>query len=116
MQCGLSRVDHQNVLNAEKIEGGARVRPCGVANEHRPATADAAQLAAGLAAASRMFSRGTAAEKQMSKDWMMAAKKALDFGVFHNGGKGGWWEDVRTWRLRFSLYSANDGTTPNRLM
>lgn len=93
VQCGISRFDHQNVLNSEKIEAGPRVRPCGVANEHRPATADAAQLAAGLAAASRMFSRGTSAEKRMSKDWMMAAKKALDFAVFHNGGKDVWWED-----------------------
>ena len=79
-----------------------------MATEDRPATADAAQLAAGLAAASRMFSRGTTAEKEMSKDWMMAAKKALDFGVFNNGGKEAWWADVCTWPLCFALYTKYD--------
>lgn len=94
MQCGLSALDHANVLNSERIEGGSSMRPCGVANETQPATADAAQLAAGLAAASRMFSSGTTTEKAMSKDWMMAAKKALEFAGTNQGGKNSWFEDV----------------------
>jgi hypothetical protein len=89
-------VDHATVFNAEKIYGGPRLRPCAVASDTRPATADSAQLAAALAAASRMFNSGTAAEQTMAEDWMMVAKLALEFAGTHEGGENSWLpEDVR---------------------
>jgi hypothetical protein len=98
MQCGISTLDHANVLNAEKIAGGGAARPCAVATGgSKPAADHAGDLAAGLALASAMFSApgATSAERTAAYAWRASAEEVFQWGKANPGLAKSWNSDVR---------------------